>query len=67
MSSRRQARPRAGSVRTVVTLNDGRTAGFDIVAADPQSDIAVVRARHLSGSYPDLHRLLSRTYASVSR
>jgi putative serine protease PepD len=41
-----------GSVRTVVTLNDGRTAGFDIVAADPQSDIAVVRARHLSGLTP---------------
>ena len=28
--------------RTVVTLNHGRTAGFDVIAADPQSDIAVV-------------------------
>ena len=43
---------RHGSVRTVVTLNDGRTGGFDIVAADPQSDIAVVRARDLSGLTP---------------
>jgi putative serine protease PepD len=44
--------PSGSVVRTVVTLNDGRTAGFDIVAADPQSDIAVVRARHLSGLTP---------------
>jgi putative serine protease PepD len=44
--------PRGSVMRTVVTLNDGRTAGFDIVAADPQSDIAVVRARHLSGLPP---------------
>ena len=41
-----------GSVRTVVTLNDGRTAAFEIVAADPNSDIAVVRARNLSGLTP---------------
>jgi putative serine protease PepD len=41
-----------GSVRNVVTLNDGRTAAFEIVAADPQSDIAVVRARRLSGLTP---------------
>ncbi len=44
--------PRGSVMRTAVTLNDGRTAGFDIVASDPQSDIAVVRARHLSGLTP---------------
>jgi putative serine protease PepD len=38
--------------RTVVTLNDGRTAAFDVVAADPQSDIALVRATELSGLIP---------------
>ena len=40
------------SMRTVVTLNDGRTAEFDVIAADPQSDIAVVRAHELSGLIP---------------
>ena len=40
------------SMRTVVTLNDGRTAEFDVIAADPQSDIAVVRAHELSGLTP---------------
>jgi putative serine protease PepD len=44
--------PHGSVVRTVVTLNDGRTARFDVVAADPQSDIAVVRARNLSGLTP---------------
>jgi putative serine protease PepD len=38
--------------RTVVTLNDGRTAAFDVIAADPQSDIALVRATELSGLIP---------------
>jgi putative serine protease PepD len=37
-----QARP-GSVVQTGVTLKDGRTAGFDVVAADAQSDIAVVR------------------------
>lgn len=46
-----QARP-GSVVQTGVTLNDGRTAGFDVVAADAQSDIAVVRARQLSGLTP---------------
>ena len=41
-----------GSLRTGVTLNDGRTAAFDIVAADPRSDIAIVRARDVSGLTP---------------
>jgi putative serine protease PepD len=44
--------PRGSVMRTAVTLNDGRTAEFDSVAADPQIDIAVVRARHLSGLTP---------------
>lgn len=43
--------PRA-SARTWVILNDGRTAAFDVIAADSQSDIAVVRARNLSGVTP---------------
>ncbi len=38
--------------RTVVTLNDGRTASFDVIATDPQSDIAVVRAHRLLGLHP---------------
>jgi putative serine protease PepD len=44
--------PPGSVVRTGVTLNDGRTAGFDVVAVDAQSDIAVVRARQLSGLTP---------------
>jgi putative serine protease PepD len=32
-----------------VALNDGRTAPFSVVAADPVSDIAVVRAEGISG------------------
>jgi putative serine protease PepD len=38
--------------RTLVTLNDGRTGAFDVIAADPQSDIALVRATELSGLIP---------------
>jgi putative serine protease PepD len=41
-----------GGVRTQVTLADGRTAPFAVVAADPSSDIAVVRAEGLSGLTP---------------
>jgi putative serine protease PepD len=40
------------SARTVVTLSDGRTAAFDVIAADPQSDVALVRAKELSGLIP---------------
>lgn len=40
------------STRTLVVLNDGRTAAFDVVGSDPQSDIAVVRARNLPGVTP---------------
>ena len=35
--------------RTTVTFNDGRTAAFDLIATDPKSDIAIGRARDISG------------------
>jgi putative serine protease PepD len=41
-------------VRRLVTLNDGRVAPFSVVAADPKSDIAVVRVEGLSGLTPIL-------------
>jgi putative serine protease PepD len=34
---------------TVVTLYDGRSAPFDVIATDPKSDIAIGRARDVSG------------------
>jgi putative serine protease PepD len=37
---------------TAVTLNDGRTAPFDLIATDPKSDIAIGRARDVSGLTP---------------
>jgi putative serine protease PepD len=37
---------------TAVTFNDGRTAPFDLIAADPKSDIAIGRARDVSGLSP---------------
>jgi putative serine protease PepD len=36
----------------VVTLYDGRTALFVVVATDPKSDIAVVRAQGITGLFP---------------
>jgi putative serine protease PepD len=39
-------------VRAVVTFNDGRTAPADLIAADPRSDVAIVRARDVSGLMP---------------
>jgi putative serine protease PepD len=41
-----------GGARTLVTLADGRTVPFAVVAADPTSDIAVVRAEGTSGLTP---------------
>jgi len=42
-----------GTARTtLVTFNDGRTAPFTIVGADPASDVAVVRAQGVSGLTP---------------
>jgi putative serine protease PepD len=43
---------RRDSARSVVTFDDGRTAPFDVVAADPKSDIAIVRAQGISGLKP---------------
>jgi len=40
------------SASTVVTLYDGRSAVFSMVAADPTSDIAVVRAQGITGLTP---------------
>jgi putative serine protease PepD len=39
-------------VSGLVTLNDGRTAPFSVVATDTESDIAVVRAEGISGLAP---------------
>jgi putative serine protease PepD len=51
-----------GPSSTTVAFNDGRTAPFRMVATDPESDIAVVRAEGMSGltaiafgSSADLH------------
>jgi putative serine protease PepD len=38
--------------RTVVTFHDGRSASFSVVAADPKSDVAVVRAQGITGLIP---------------
>ena len=38
-----------GGAQTTATFNDGRTTSFTIVGADPMSDIAVVRAKDMSG------------------
>jgi putative serine protease PepD len=40
------------SASAVVRFHDGRTASFNVVAADPRSDIAVVRAQGISGLIP---------------
>jgi putative serine protease PepD len=38
--------------RTVVTFYDGRSAAFSVVAADPKSDVAVIRAQGITGLIP---------------
>jgi putative serine protease PepD len=40
------------SASAVVRFHDGRTASFNVVAADPRSDIAVARAQGVSGLIP---------------
>jgi putative serine protease PepD len=40
------------SSSSVVTFNDGRSAVFSLVATDPTSDIAVVRAQEITGLVP---------------
>lgn len=42
----------AGGAQTHVNFADGRTAPFAVVATDPTSDIAVVRAQNTSGLTP---------------
>ncbi len=44
--------PGAPPVQTKVTFNTGNTATFQIVGTDPSSDIAVVRAKGVSGLTP---------------
>jgi putative serine protease PepD len=41
-----------GARQTKVTFADGKTAPFTVVGSDPSSDIAVVRARDVSGLTP---------------
>lgn len=41
-----------GDARTTVTFSDGRTTPFTVVATDPTSDVAVVRAQGISGLTP---------------
>jgi putative serine protease PepD len=41
-----------GGARTTVTFADGRTTPFVVVAADPTTDVAVVRAQGISGLTP---------------
>jgi putative serine protease PepD len=38
--------------RALVTFNDGRTAAAYVIAADPQSDVAIVRAQNVSDLRP---------------
>ncbi|OBG28557.1 hypothetical protein A5764_25260 [Mycobacterium sp. 852002-51057_SCH5723018] len=38
--------------RVEATFNDGRSAPADVIAADPQSDVAIVRAQNVSGLTP---------------
>jgi putative serine protease PepD len=42
----------AGKAVTTVTFADGKTAPFEIVGADPSSDIAVIKAQGVSGLTP---------------
>jgi putative serine protease PepD len=41
-----------GPAQTLVTFHNGRTASFTVVGADPTTDIAVVRAKGVSGLTP---------------
>ncbi|HEX9175950.1 S1C family serine protease [Mycobacterium sp.] len=43
------AGPGLSGAETTATFNDGRIASFTIVGADPMSDIAVIRAKQMSG------------------
>ena len=39
----------SAGAETTATFNDGRTASFSIIGTDPTSDIAVIRAKDMSG------------------
>jgi putative serine protease PepD len=55
MTNNHVVAPHAGppeSTSSVVTFNDGRSAVFSVVATDPTSDIAVVRAQGITGLIP---------------
>ncbi|MCG5430988.1 trypsin-like peptidase domain-containing protein [Mycobacterium sp. MYCO198283] len=45
-------RTTGGRPETTVSFHDGRTAPFEVVGADPATDIAVVRAQNVSGLTP---------------
>ena len=42
----------SGPASTLVTFHDGRSAAFSVVAADPTSDVAVVRVQGITGLTP---------------
>jgi putative serine protease PepD len=42
----------SGPASTLVTFHDGRSAAFSVVAADPTSDVAVVRVQGITGLIP---------------
>jgi putative serine protease PepD len=44
--------PAGPAPKTTVTFSDGRTAPFNVVGADPTSDIAVIRVQGVSGLTP---------------
>jgi putative serine protease PepD len=46
------AGPGINAAAATVTFSDGRTTGFTVIAADPATDIAVIRADNVSGLTP---------------
>ncbi|MGH3633123.1 S1C family serine protease [Mycobacterium sp.] len=46
------AGPTGPALKTTVTFNDGRTAPFTVIGADPTTDIAVVRVQGVAGLAP---------------
>ncbi|MGB3484858.1 MAG: trypsin-like peptidase domain-containing protein [Mycobacterium sp.] len=44
--------PSGAPVSTTVTFSDGRTVPFTVVGSDPASDVAVIRAKDVSGLTP---------------
>lgn len=54
-------------VKATVTLSDGRTVPFTVVGADPDDDIAVVRAQGVNDLTPHQHRLVERPEGGAER